>query len=173
MVRFILMKLKDLISELEEKEFFKKFKSENPKIVFTAAFLTFNLSDESEKIQLDYFLPGMNRIAGAEFPFKEFRIYEDKIEKAKEQGIDLALDIDDLKDFVLDAMKGKEVKIRPTKIIAVLQNDVWNLTAMDDFLGIIQIKVDAKNVKMISFRRESLIDFMGVQKKIILKTSYI
>ena len=79
------MKVQDLLEELEDNDFFKKFKSENPSAFFSAGFFIMNLKEKSETIQLDFFLPKQNKIVAFEHPFKEPKIFNEEIKKMQPQ----------------------------------------------------------------------------------------
>lgn len=158
------MRVKDLLEELTEAEVYKSFKKKNPDAFFSAGFFILDLKNKTEQIQLDFFLPKEKRIAGFEFPFKEVKIFEDKIESMKELSTEINLDIDDLDDEVKKIVTERNYSIRPSKMIAILKEGVWNLTCMDEILNIVRIHVNAKTKEVIKFNNGSLMDFMGVKK---------
>jgi hypothetical protein len=171
------MKIKDLVIELEEKDSYKKFKEENPNSYFMAGFLILNLEENSEIIQLDYFIPSNKKIAAFEFPFGEPKIHDEiisvkdgktvgkEIPKIKEQALDIKVDIDDLKSICKETIKENNSSIVPTKIISILKENVWNLTCMDNMMGIVRIKINALTGEVVDFNKGSLMDFMGIKKK--------
>jgi len=158
------MKLKNLILELESKEAYEKFLKENSSSFFCAAFTILDLKNKTSQLQLDYFIPELNRIASFEHPFEQFRIYEDEVKEMKIQEASPTVDIIDLERFCKNILEEKEIKITPTKIIAILKENLWNITCMDDFLGIIRIKINSSSGELISIDKGSLIDFIGVKK---------
>lgn len=170
------MKIKDLIDELESKDFFKKFKEKNPSY-FTAAFLVLDLKEKSEKIQLDYFMYEENKIAAFEFPFEQYIIHDElvgvekekivgrEILEQKEQILNLKIDIDDLEEKVLEIIDENKSNLKPTKIICILKDDIWNLTCMNDVLGMVRIKINVVSGEIVDFNKGSLMDFMGIKKK--------
>lgn len=171
------MKIKDLTIELEDNSHFQKFKNENPDAYFCAAFLILNLDKKSEQIQLDYYIPKENKIAAFEFPFNEPKIHEElistkdgettgkKIEQLPKQTLNLKIDIDDLPSISKETILENESQIKPTKIIAILKENIWNLTCMDNMLGIVRIKINAISGEVENFSKGSLMDFMGIRKK--------
>ncbi len=173
------MKVQDLLDELQEKECYKNFKLENPSAFFSAGFFILDLKEKSETIQLDFFLPEQNRvcpnqsksqiyegkIAAFEHPFKEPKIFDEKIKQMQPQTTDIKIDIDDLETTCKTIIKENNSLIVPTKIIAILKDNLWNLTCMDDALGIVQVKLDAVTREQIEFKKGSLMDMMGIKKK--------
>lgn len=172
------MKVQDLVKELEEKECFKTFKTQNPDSFFAAAFLILDLKQKTEQIQLDYYLPKENQIAAFEFPYTEAKIHDNIISLSKEgqtepakpkpmskQATKIKIDIDNLEEKCKSLIKENNSSIAPTKIIAILKDDIWNLTCMDDALGIVRIKINAISGELQSFDKGSLMNFMGIKKK--------
>lgn len=159
------MKVKDLLEELYEKECYKKFIDENPSAFFAAAFFIIDLKQKTETIQLDFFLPEQKKIAGFEYPFVEAKIFDEEMKSMESQTTDVKIDIDDLEPVCKEIIKNNDSLIIPTKIIAILKDNQWNLTCMDDMLGIVRIKINAINGEQIDFNKGSLMDFMGIKKK--------
>ena len=173
------MKIQDLLDELQETEGYKKFKSDNQSAFFSAGFLVMDLKEKTETIQLDFFLPEKNRdcpnqiksyigegkIAAFEHPFAEPKIFDEEIKQMQPQSAEIKIDIDDLESTCKTIIKENNSAIVPTKIIAILRDNQWNLTCMDDMLGIVQIKIDAITGEQADFKKGSLMDFMGIKKK--------
>ena len=159
------MELKDLITELKEKECYKEFKKKNPNSYFCAGFFILDLEKREEKIQLDFFLPNEEKMSSFEFPFTEAKNHEEKIQPLKGQTTEIKIDIDDLEKTCKEIIKKNKSKINPTKIIAIIKEDNWNLTCMDNHLGIIRINVNALTGEETLFDKGSLMDFMGIKKK--------
>ena len=159
------MKIQDLLEELEENTNYKKFKSENPSAFFSAGFLILDLKSKSEEIQLDFFLPKQNKITAFEYPFNEPKVFNEEIKQMQSQTTDIKIDIDDLESTCKKITEENNSANVPTKIIAILKDDQWNLTCMDDVLGIVQIKINAITGEQIEFKKGSLMDFMGINKK--------
>jgi len=178
------MKLQSLLEELKEKPEYKLFQEQNPDSFFAAAFLILDFAPNtkgyserrehgSNEIQLDFFLPQQNRdcskqiepqisegkIAAFSFPFSKPKIHEDKIEQMKHQTTQIKIDIDDLEPKCKELIKTNNSHIQPTKIIAILKDDIWNLTCMDDMLGIVRMKLNAITGELLDFNKGSLMEF--------------
>jgi len=158
------MKLSALLSDLKESEGYKKFKSENPDTFFAAFFAILDLEKSTEQLQLDFFLPEKNKVAAFELPKEEPRVHEDEIKDMKPQPTEIKIDIDNIKQKAQEIIEKNEAKLKPTKIIAVLRDNEWNLTCMDNTLGIIRIKLDANTGEQKSFDKGSMMDFMKIKK---------
>ena len=169
------MKVQNLLEELQETQNYKNYKSQNPETFFAAAFLILDLEQKTEQIQLDFFLPSQSKVAAFEHPFapadagythgcKEPKIHDDEIKQMQPQSTEIKIDIDDLEPTAKKLIKENESQIVPTKIIAILKENQWNLTCMDNSLGIVRIKLDAITGEQIEFNKGSLMDFMGIRK---------
>jgi len=158
------MEIQDLLSELQETQHYKDFKTQYPEAFFAAAFFILDPERENEKIQLDFFLPKHNKIAAFEHPFTEPKIYEDEIKEMNPQSTELKIDVEDIEPTCKRITEENKSNITPTKIIAILRDNKWNLTCMDNALGIIRIKLDAKSGEQAEFNKGSLMDFMGIKK---------
>jgi len=110
-------------------------------------------------------LPEENKIAVFEYPFKETKIPDEKIDSMQHQATNVKIDINDLEKTCKNIIEKENSSIRPTRIISILKDNQWNLTCMDDMLGIVRIKLDAITGNQISFDKGSLMDFMGIKKK--------
>lgn len=171
------MKVQDLVEELQETQEYKTFQKQNPDTFFAAAFLILDLENKTEQIQLDYSLPKQNNIAAFSYPFAEPKIHDDiiSIQKGKtipaevplmsKQTTQIKIDIDDLKPKCKELIKENNSLMVLTKIIAILKDDIWNLTCMDDMLGIVRIKLNAISGELQDFNKGGLMDFMGIKKK--------
>jgi len=170
------MKIKDLVIELQEKDSFKKFKTENPDSYFMAGFIILNIEENSETIQLDYFIPSNKKIAAFEFPFNEPKIHDEiisvgksgvtegkKIPNIPEQILDIKIDIDDLKSICKKTILENDSRLVPTKIISILKENIWNLTCMDNVMGIVSVKINAVTGEVVNFNKGSLMDFMEIK----------
>jgi hypothetical protein len=164
LIRGSSMKVGDLLNEVQESEGYRKFKSENPDAFFSAGFFILNLKDGSESIQMDFFIPSKKKIAAFEFPFGEAKIFEEEVLTMMEQGVEVKYNIDDLESVCRKIIRENDSAVNPTKIIAILKDGLWNLTCMDDALGIVRIKLDAVSGDLFNFDKGSLMDFMGVKK---------
>ena len=172
------MKVQNLLQELQEKQEYKDFQSKNPDAFFMATFLILDLKQKTEQIQLDFSLPSENKIAAFEYPFTEPKIHDNiisvsksgttepaKVPKMSKQTTEIKVDIDDLEPKCKKLIKENNSLLVQTKIIAILKDDIWNLTCMDDMLGIVRIKINAVSGETIDFNKGSLMDFMGMKKK--------
>ncbi len=155
------MKLQELIQELKEKNTYREFKKKYPNSYFSAGFFIFSSNEkEGDKLQLDFFIPTENKIASFEYPFVSYKIHEDKIEKAEEiKDLNLKMDVTNLKE-VTERVLGQKF----TKIIAILQERIWNITALSG-ITIKRMKINAYTENIIEAGDLALNDVMRVGKK--------
>jgi hypothetical protein len=153
------MNLSQLITELKAKEQFTKFMQENPDAYLTAVFVV--LDDSGKDIyQLDFFIASKQKIAIATYPFEEIIIQPDEIKESGRLDINIVVDINQLRAKV-DEIKSMEnlEKVRVTKIIGILKEDIWNLTCLSSTLDIIKISLD-KSGEVIKCQKAGLLDFV-------------
>ena len=155
------MKIKDLYSELEQKEAYQDFKKAHPDSYLTACFFILSEGEkEGDKIQLDFFIPSENKIATFEYPFTSSKIHEDKIEKATHlNNFDLKIDLTNIKETTEKVLGGNF-----RKIIAVIQNEIWNVTALSGST-IKRMKINAYTESIIEAGDLALNDVMRLGKK--------
>ena len=159
------MKLTDCLQEVAELASYKSLKEKNLAMTFCAFFLIRDLEKNLDKIQLDFFLPEEKKIAVFEHPFFDFKISEDKIESIESQSTQLVVDIDRIEQKTLNCLMKNKIEIVPNKIIAILKNNVWNVTVMDKFLSVVRVKIDAASGKEISVEKKGIFDFVKIEKK--------
>ena len=159
------MKINHLLEELRDNTSYKKFKSKNSSSFFAAGFFILDTKTKTKEIQLDFFLPEQNKIAAFKYPFKEPKIFEEKIKPMQPQTTEIKIDIDNLEQTCKTTIKKNNSLIIPTKIIAILKDKEWNLTCMDDMLGIVRIKFNAITGELIDFNKGSLMDMIKIKKK--------
>ncbi|MCR4285213.1 MAG: hypothetical protein NUV97_04205 [archaeon] len=158
------MKVVELFKELKETEGYGEFISENPSAYLSAGFFILDLENRTEQIQLDFYLPKEKKMAAFEFPFKAAKIFDEEMKEIVPLSLDLKFDIDDLKDVCKEIIKKNGSGMVLNKIIAILKEGQWNLTCMDNMMGIVRIKLNSVTGEEISFDKGSLMDFMGIKK---------
>jgi hypothetical protein len=161
------MKLKNLIEELENTQEYKEFKNQNPNSFFSIAFIILDLENKTEQIQLDYFLE-KEKIVSFEYPFNKPKMHEDIVpggnKETTPQSSNIRIDIENLEEISKNIIEEKGVLITLTKIIAILKENKWSLTCMDNTLGIIKIKIDAMTGEVQEFKKDSLMNFIDIKK---------
>ncbi len=153
------MEIFSLFKELKERECYNEFMTKYPEAFFCAGF--FIISEEGDKANLDFFIPKERKMASFEYPFSNFKIHEDEIKEAKplDNLEGLKIDVGGLKGFV-ETETGKKFP----KIIAVLQNGIWNLTCLNG-LDMSRIKIDAYSGEFKKKDEGNLMDMIRIKKK--------
>jgi hypothetical protein len=150
------MKVKELLTELKEKESYKKFKKENPETFFCSAM--FVLGD-ADKIDLNFFIPKQNKISSFSMPFTSITNHQEEIKDQTEiKDLNFKIDTDNLKQTT-EEKTGKKF----TKIIAVLQKGNWNLTCLSS-LDMNRMNIDAYTGKIEKKEEGSLMDMVRFKK---------
>jgi hypothetical protein len=152
------MKIKDLVKEISFNKSFIEFMNNHSDAYFSAAFFSSDFDGQSKQISLDFFIPSENKIAVLESPFYDVVIHEDEIIGMKEQATQLKIDADEVLGFCRDILQNFE-GFNPARMIAVLKEDIWNITVMNNTLGIIKIKLNAVSGEKISANKGSFMDF--------------
>ncbi len=93
------------------------------------------------------------------------KILNDKVKTMIPQSPKIKININEIEAICNKTIKENGSSIKPTKIIAILKDNQWNLTCMDNALGIIRIKLNAITGEIQDFNKGSLMDFMGIKKK--------
>ena len=160
------MKIKEFFKELEELEVYKEFSVKYPDAYLCAGFFIFETGErEGDKFQFDFFIPSLEKIAIFEYPFSKFSISEEAVKKCSPVDFGLKVDIDNLKEKIEEIKLENEASQETSKIIAILRDNNWAITCLDNFLGILKMKINALTGKCDDFEKGSLMDFMKIIKK--------
>jgi len=158
------MKLAQLLEKAKESNEYKEFMKEYPEAFLAAGF--FVLDDVGEdKFQLDFFIPGTNKIAISVYPFDNMKIQEDNIKDIKKLDENLKIDVTDLRLKVDEVLKENKINLRVSKIIAILKDNKWNLTCMGSTLDLVRIFIDSLTGKVEKCEKVNFFDIVNVKKK--------
>lgn len=164
------MKFEEAVEKVKNSPEYKDFIKQYPNAYLAVGFFILDFSSEfsTDVHQIHFYIPNENRVG-------VFNLEKDltvKIEDAlgvmnQLNSVKIKVQIRDLKKIVSKEIKKKKIKKTLNKIIAVLQNDqgkeIWNLTCMLDTLGIVKMKIDALNGKVIE---SQFTDLLSMFKKI-------
>ncbi|MDO8516573.1 MAG: hypothetical protein Q7S33_00450 [Nanoarchaeota archaeon] len=156
-----------LFSELKQKDFYNKFIKENPDAFLAAGFFVLDLENNYNKYQLDFFIPQLNKIAIAEYPFKEIKIQEDEITEAQILNENPLVDLDDLIDEINKLKIKNDYDKKTNKIIAILKDNFWSLTCMSITFDILKIRINSLTGECEKFEKANLMNFIDIKKKTI------
>lgn len=161
-----MVKSKHLFDRLKEKDSYKKFIKDNEKAYLYAIFSTISTEEkEGDKVQFDFIIPEKNKVGIAEYPFDKIKVTEQKIEPQPEKINleELRVDIEDLQSLAQKEQTKNNDKTKINKIIAVLTNNIWNLTCLTTTLDVIKININALTEEPISFKKENLTNFVQMK----------
>jgi hypothetical protein len=153
------MSIVEFVEKIKQKDCYKKLNNDN---FLYAVFVIMNRNEKSgDKIQLDFYDVSEKKIFFSEHPFDKIEYANETFENCEELKIEgVMLGIGDLWGFVDEL----DLAIKPSKILGVLKDGIWNLTLMDSALGMTRVNVDAKTKEVLKKEMGSLTDFMGFKK---------
>lgn len=158
--------------KLEKSDDFKKFRDENKDAFLCSGFFIIDKKGEDNKQNLDYFVPSLNKM----FSFKihegvELVPIEDFGKGFKPEKISEEIDFDfnAIEKIIQDRMEKEKIKNRIEKLLFSLQaKDKKNYilgTIFISGLGLIKVKVDLDEKKIVDFEKKSFFDMMKIVKK--------
>jgi hypothetical protein len=158
--------------KLAESKEFKKFIKENKDSFLCSGFFIIDKKEEGNKQNIDYFVPSLNKM----FSFKihdkvEMIPVENFGENFKPEKISEKLDFDFnwIEEIIQNRMNDEKIKNKIEKLLLSLQaKDKKNYilgTIFISGLGIIKVKIDLDNKKIVDFEKKSFFDMIKVVKK--------
>lgn len=157
--------LKKTVKELQKFKAFKEFKKKNPD-AYLASCVTIIEGKNIGDWQLDYYQPKKHKMTTFIVKDKiELKGEDDIFQKEKKVIEELKLDevkvsLDAVLKLIEDFRKKKYPGDFPDKIIAVLQNIddriIWNVTCLTSTLKILNVKLDAREGKVLEDRIENV-----------------
>lgn len=158
--------------KLIESNDFKKFIKENKDAFICSAFFIIDTKDKDNKQNIDYFVPSINKMFGFKIDNKvEMIPIENFGENFKPEKIpdNVNFDFDEIKDMIQDRMENEKIKNKIEKLLLSLQaKDKKNYilgTIFISSLGILKVRIDLDEKKIIDFEKKSFFDMMKVIKK--------
>jgi len=153
-------------------EEFKKFVKENKDAFLCSGFFIIDKKEEDNKQNIDYFIPSLDKM----FSFKinnevELVPIEDFGKNFKPEKISDNIDFDfnEIERLVEGEMFDKKIKNKIEKLLLSLQSkDKKNYilgTIFISGLGIIKVKIDLDEKKIVDFEKKSFFDMMKIIKK--------
>jgi len=161
-------KSQQLLDRLKTKRAYEKFTKDNKNAFLYAIFtILSNNEKEGDKIQFDFYVPELEKIAYCEYPFDAITIQaqKSKMEVKPLNLNNLKIDIEDLWQVVGKIQLEKKDDLKLTKLMGVLRKGLWDLTCTTQTLDIIRIKVDPLNGGIINYKKDNLTNFISIKKK--------
>ena len=167
------MNFKEALVNLRKSREYKIFKEKNKEAYLTAGFIVIE-KGKQEPWQIDFYDQKKDNITS--FNLKEkieektdkvFRKGDEKVDKLKEQDVKITLK-EALKK--VDELKEREYKEgKCEKTIAIIQSinkkTLWNITEITNNFNILNIKITAKDGKVIHHACEPVFKFKTPEKK--------
>lgn len=169
-------KFEHILEKLHKSGEWKKFKRDNSKAFLCAGFFIIDYETKKrEQDQIDYFIPGKDKIATFNIKGGKVEVKEsDTIKKGIVPGeIDkeIKTEIDSLWQRVDDEMKNHNNSDKIQKLIAIVQKVgekiTWNITCMLSGLSILKLHLDDEDSSVLKFEKLNLFDFSskGMDKR--------
>tara|TARA_Y100000310_G_scaffold201813_2_gene201888 strand:- start:36 stop:539 length:504 start_codon:yes stop_codon:yes gene_type:complete len=164
------MNLKDALKFLENNPKFKEWKKLNQDDYFSYAFKTL-MDEKDEDWQLGFYNKNNDSLTTFTLEGENVFIREGEEVFKKEESTVLPINLDDFKitteQVIKQAKEFKEKKYpnqKTMKIMAILQNLsdlglIWNITFITENLNILNMKINAKDGKIISEKLDPIISF--------------
>lgn len=158
--------------KLMQSEVFKKFLKENKDAFLCSGFFIVDKKDKGNKQNIDYFVPSISKMFS-------FRINEE-IEKVPVENFGeyfspekipdkVDFDFTEVEDMIQDRMDREKIKNRIEKLLLSLQaKDKKSYilgTIFISNLGILKLRIDLDEKKIVDFEKKSFFDMMKFVKK--------
>jgi hypothetical protein len=168
----IFMNFQFYFEKLIESNDFKNFVKENKDAFLCSGFFVVDKKGEDNKQNIDYFVPSINKM----FSFKmnngvELVPIEDFGKNFKPEKIpdNINFDFTWVEDIVQDRMEQDKIKNKIEKLLLSLQTkDKKNYllgTIFISALGLLKVKIDLDERKIVDFEKMSFFDMMKIVKK--------
>ena len=167
--------------KLVQSKNFKNFIKENKDAFLCSAFFAVDKKGEDNKQNIDYFVPSLNKM----FSFKleldrevELVPVEDFGENFKPEKIpdNLDFDFNYIEKLIEGEMFEKKINNKIEKLLFSLQakeNKNYLLgTIFISGLGLLRVKIDLDDKKIVEFEKKSFFDMMKIVKKDDKKTAF-
>ena len=161
------MKIGPYVEKLNGSGEYKKFTEEHPDAFMVAGFFVLDLEEGRNLHQIDYYVPGKNKIAAFTLD-KEIKVQlldmMDSKKVPEKLEVPTNIDLDALKGILQDEMKNRGMTEDIKKIIAVLQTldgkRIWNLNCVLSGMEILKAHVEDSSKSVLKMEKASLMDLM-------------
>jgi hypothetical protein len=158
--------------KLLESSDFKKFIKDNKDSFLCSAFFIIDRKSSDNKQNIDYYVPSTNKMYGFKIENKVEMI---PIENFGENFVptkipdNVNFDFDEIYDLVQDRMEKEKIKNKIEKLLLSVQakdKKTYILgTIFISSLGILKVRIDLDEKKIIDFEKKSFFDMMKIVKK--------
>jgi hypothetical protein len=160
------MNFKFYLEKLKQSDAFKKFIKTNPKAYMCSGFFIIDKEGNDNKQHIDFFIPGNDKISSFELENKLQIVPIEMLEKKTPEKLSENIDFDfeELEKMIFEEMKRQGMDKKIQKIILSLQSIEGKPslvgTIFVTLLGLIKIRVDVSEMKILEFEKKSFFDMM-------------
>ena len=164
------MNLQFYLEKLFASEKFQGFVKENPSAYFCSGFFAIDKEDKGNKIHIDYIIPETKKIFSFQLENEvEVVPVEQNGESLEKLPGNIDFNFEEIEKMIVEKMEEQEIKSKIQKILLSLQkidkNDFLVGTIFISGLGMIKIKVDLGEMKIVEFEKKSFFDMMKIVRK--------
>lgn len=156
---------------------FQSFAKENPSAYFCSGFFSIDKENKGNKTHIDYIIPETKKIFSFQLENEVVVVPVEQVGENQKEGQivlgkiadNIDFDFEEIEKMIVEKMNEQEVKSKIQKILLSLQKiDKKNFLVGTIFisgLGMIKIKVDLEEKKIVEFEKKSFFDMMKIVKK--------
>jgi hypothetical protein len=159
------------LEKLFVSENFQEFKKENPDAYPCSGFFMIDFEKSDNQFHFDYFIPSTKRMFSFKLESEIEKVPVDIIDKRipEKLSMNYSFDFDDVVKLIEEKMQQENVKSKIQKVLLSLQKldkgDFLLGTVFISALGILKVKINISEMKIISFEKKSFLDMMKIIKK--------
>jgi len=159
------------VEKFFENNNFKKFQKENPNAFPCSCFFVIDKKGKDNKQHFDYFIPSQKKIVSFELEEQGKKspidLLEDKI--PSEIDLDQDFNFEDIEKLILKKMEKENIKNKIEKMLFSMQKidnkNIFGGTIFLSMMGLLQIQIDIKSKKILSFEKKSFFDIIKFSRK--------
>ena len=165
------MKIQGYLSELKSNKEFQDFAKKNPTAYLCSAFFIIDKENSNHKQHFDYFLPEENKIFSFQLEESCKQVPLDNLNPEAPEKILLEndLELQEIEDLIETEMGNRGIKNKIQKILFSINRfnneEVAIGTVFISNLGMIKIRINLKEKKILDFKKESFMDMINIFKK--------
>lgn len=159
------------LEKLFASENFQRFKDDNPDCFPCSCFISINVENKKTEFHFDYYCPKIGKMYSFQSENNMEKIPITLVGDKIPDKISLNYDFEfnEVKDILNNEMKNQNVKGELQKILLSLQNiggkDFLVGTVFISMMGMLKIKIDIVEKKIIEFEKKSFFDMVNIFKK--------
>ncbi len=166
------MNIQFYLEKLHHSDGFKEFMKENPDAFLCSGFFMMDFEKQNQdKQHFDFYLPKTEEIASFRLEEECKMVSIEMIEKKVPEKIELdySIDLKEFEELILNKMEQENIGKKMQKILLFLQKikekDFFIGTVFISGLGLLKVKIDIKEKKIIDFEKKSFFDMLKITRK--------